>query len=493
MSRNWVTGLSIRLSSNLLVIGAILVSLINLDSVQGEDISNTDEIKKKRKGFLYEYNHDGQIMTKDFAPFWVQSENLEAEIFETNILYPLYTKNQFGEESRTQILQLLSWTTTGATQNDDDNSKGFTLFPIYFSRDPSSTTSGYKAFVPIYGTLENRLFKDRIEFVLFPAYAKTLKKDYQTWNFAYPFFHRRKGENVSGWGAWPILGRESKQPHETMNSWNEKVPVNGYEKGFFLWPFGFWETKKDLETDYSEEFAFLPFYRSLRSAERDSTSILWPFFTFTDDSKESYKELGIPWPFIVFARGEGKQLNRIWPFYSYGKKGVVQSGFLLWPLLHRKVVDASPFFRQRDRFLFFLYSDTKILNQESGEEDRRKAFWPLYQTRQKSNGLSEFSTLALLEPLFPNDEEFARTWSPLWTIYKSKSNAPEGEREWNVFLNLAHGKKSKTKKSWKFGYGLISHDKDLTQETKTWKVFGIPVFKKKLVSQADEAHNVTDR
>lgn len=448
-----------------------------------------EESDESRKFLFYNYSKSDGVTYRDIPPFWVQTIDKNTDRVEENILYPLYTRNTFGQESRYQIFQLLSWTMTAPREPVGEGeawkpSVGMTFFPFFFSKQPSSTTEGYWAVFPFYGALENRLFKDRIEFTLFPAYARTMKKGVETHNILYPFFHKRSGPHTTGWGIWPLYGRDDSQPHEIINSWNDPEEVLGVSSGVYLWPLGHWRTVSSLEKTISSERAFLPFYRTLRSEERDSTTIGWPFFTYTNDRKQQYKEWALPWPLVVFSRGEGKTLNRVWPFYSYGEMGAARSGFLLWPLYMQRVIDSPPLYRQRDRILFFLYSDTKVQNTETQTESRRRFSWPLWHSYRDHQGNSEFGTLALMEPLFPVDEELGRTWSPLWTLFKTRSNREEKSREWSTFLNLAYGKTSGNSGEWSFGYGMLSRIHD--RESSTWKLFSLPIFKSSRELQQSE-------
>ena len=84
---------------------------------------------------------------------------------------------------------------------------------------------------------------------------------------------------------------------------------------------------------------------------------LWPFFNYVDDRGKKYREWDAPWPLIVFARGEGKNTTRVWPFFSHARAPTVESGFYLWPIYKYNRMHSAPLDRQRTRICFFLYSD----------------------------------------------------------------------------------------------------------------------------------------
>ena len=81
------------------------------------------------------------------------------------------------------------------------------------------TNLNYTALVPIYGDLKNRLFRDEIQFVLFPLYSETRKKDVVTDNYLYPIFDVRRGDHLTGWQFWPVAGVEHKAPTCGRTRW----------------------------------------------------------------------------------------------------------------------------------------------------------------------------------------------------------------------------------------------------------------------------------
>ena len=124
-------------------------------------------------------------------------EDPTTESEEYDFLYPVLTFNRFGVERRWQFFQVFS--TAGGRNQDETRAKRFTLFPIYFQQRSTDPSENYTAIFPLYGTLKHRLFRDQIDFVLFPAYSKTRKKDIVTRNMPYPFFHLRDGDGLHGW------------------------------------------------------------------------------------------------------------------------------------------------------------------------------------------------------------------------------------------------------------------------------------------------------
>src|SRR5205823_11757416 len=107
-----------------------------------------------------------------------------ADFEEVYFAYPLFTYDRFGKEKSAQFFQVLSF---ASGQNNVGNTQSrFTIFPIYFQQRSSDPALDYTAFLPFYGDLKNRFFRDEIHFVMFSLYVQTRKKDVITDNYVLP-------------------------------------------------------------------------------------------------------------------------------------------------------------------------------------------------------------------------------------------------------------------------------------------------------------------
>ncbi len=199
-----------------------------------------------------------------------------------------------------------------------------------------------------------------------PLYVESRKKDVETINYLFPIFHLRHGDGLNGWQFWPIVGHEHKVPTLRTNSWGDEVPAPGHDRKFVLWPF-FLNQRAGLGgTNEAHTQAVLPLYTFTRSPNRDATAI--PFvlgWSSVHDREKKYDELGAPWPFIVFRRGESARTDRVWPFYSRATNQFLESSWILWPIYKYNRVHSDPLDRDRMRILLFLYSDTTERNTET--------------------------------------------------------------------------------------------------------------------------------
>ena len=428
-------------------------------------------------------------------PFFSRSTIEATDSEEYDFLYPLLTYDRYGLEYRWQICQLFNF--SGGQTQDEDLRKRFTLFPIYFQQRGDDPGDNYTAVFPIYGEVRNRMFRSRIEFILWPMYVKTVKRGrnsplpsdpflaarYQrlesrrgevtTYNYFYPFFHLRYGEGLKGWQFWPFVGREHKDITTKTNDWGDLETTYGFDKRFILWPF-YAEQEREIGSKNPEhDFLLFPFYHSFRSPARDSTSYF--LVTVTDDRGRKYREVDAPWPLIVFARGEGKTANRVWPFYGRAYNNSLESTFFLWPLYKYNGINGETLDRDRTRILLFLYQHVRDKNLETGKYRSRTDLWPFFVHHHELDGTSRLQVLALLESLLPMSKSIERNYSPLWSVWRSENNPATGKKSQSLLWNLYRRETTPTTRKGSLFFGLFQYESNA--ESKHWRLFYLPLKK----------------
>lgn len=340
---------------------------------------------------------------------------------ESDLLYPLMTYRSSDEERSFQLFHLLTLDVTAKEGRD------FMLFPFLFYRNPPQG-EGYFAFFPLGGKILNRFGRDRINFALFPLYSKTERKGTKTTNVVWPFFSLIRGEEERGWAFWPLYGTAEKK--------------GVYRRNFLLWPLFFHADERLDSSDPLRTRAFFPFFYFADSPSRTDHTYLWPFFSHIEDSRKDFEEWNFPWPIFRRIDGKDRQMLRLLPFYSDDRTEKSRARWLLWPVYKEEENHTPTYSSQRQRVLYFLYSNT--LEQFQGEEKpyrRRIDLWPLF-TFDEKDGLAHFSTLALLEPFFPGNEQIERNWSPLWRIYQRRWDHAGNEAStflWNLYWKERRG------------------------------------------------------
>jgi hypothetical protein len=421
-------------------------------------------------------------------PLFSHTADPETDFEEFDLAYPLLTYDRFGAEYRFQFFQLLSF--SGGQDQDETPKHRLSLFPFYFQQRSTEPAQDYTAFVPFYGHLKDRLFRDEIRFVMFPLYSKTRKRDVVTENYLYPLFHVRHGEALRGWQFWPLVGHEHKEMTVRTNQFDEVEAVGGHDKLFVLWPF-FFNQQNGIGPDHlQKQQALLPLYSVTRSPQRDSSTYLWPFFTHTDEREKKYQEWGAPWPLVVVARGEGKTTTRLWPLFSHAQNTNQQSDFYLWPVYKYNRLHSDPLDRERTRILFFLYSDTTERNTATSNALHRTDFWPLFTRRRDFNGNERLQVLSLLEPLLPNNKSVERNYSPLWSLWRAERNATTGATSQSLLWNLYRHETTPAGKKCSLLFGLFQYQSDAHQ--KHWRLFYIPFGKGQSRAEEQSSHGTQD-
>ncbi len=412
------------------------------------------------------------------------TEDPTVEYQEYDFAYPVLTYDRFGAEYRWQIFQVFSF--AGGKNPDDSGDRRFTLFPIYFQQRSTIPTNNYTAFVPFYGHLQHRLFRDQIFFVMFPFYGKTWKRDIITYNMPYPLFHLRYGDGLHGWQVWPLMGREHKDVTFKTNGFGDIDVSGGHDNLFVLWPLYF-DSKLDLVTrNPAHQQALIPFYSYYRSKLRDSTSYLWPLgVTHTIDRGRKYDEWDAPWPFIEFARGEGKHVSRVWPFFSEGHNQFLVDDWYAWPIYKYNRVTSAPLDRSRMRILFFLYSDTRERNTETHKMRHRVDFFPFFTWRRDYNGQERLQIFSILEPFFPTNKSIERDYSPIWSIWRAEHNPKSGASSKSLLWNFYRRDNAPESKKTSLFFGLFQYESNA--DSKRWRVCYIPFGKAKQSAPAQSS------
>ena len=405
------------------------------------------------------------------APFASHYEEPLLEHSEYDFLYPAITYDRFGSEWRLQIAQFLNFQ-GGATQ-DGEVKKRHTLFPIFFSQRSTNPTNDYWALLPFYGHFQNHLFRDEVRFVAAPLYVWSRKGQMETDNYLFPFFHVRHGGGVKGWQFLPLIGHETKSSSVRTNLiMDEPEVVPGYDKWFALFPFFHHENLNLGTTNEEKRRSFLLLYSIQRSPARDNTTLLWPFFSYTDDRENKFREWGVPYPFIGWARGEGKHANRFWPLWGKATNATLTTDFFLWPLYTHRHIHTPEVDRERTRICWFPYTETRLTSPQTGAERRRRDMWPFFTWRHEFDGCERLQVLSITEAVLPDNHGIERNWAPLWTLYRAEKNPKTGAASQSLLWNFwRHDTLKETSRS-SFFFGVVRSRRE--KDERHWRFFWMP-------------------
>lgn len=438
-------------------------------------------------GPLYYRQKSDESLLWSFPPFFTRYTNPALEQEEYESIYPLLTYRRFGTESRWQFLQIFSF--GGASTVDAEVKSKADVWPIFFYQHSTSPTNSYFWLLPFYGRVKNHLFRDEVKIVAFPFYLWSRKGEQETDNYLWPIFHLRHGGGITGWQFLPLAGHEFKIPTVRTNVADELEVIPGYNRWFFLWPLMTSDDNNLGTTNIERLRISFPFYSIQRSAARDNTTLLWPFFTYTVDRDKGFHEWGMPYPFIGWARGPGKHANRAWPIWGKATNDILESDFLFWPAYTHQRLHTQTFERERTRSLFFLYSDSRVLNPEAGDSTRRVDLWPLFTWKRELDGRTRLRVLAAAEPLVPNNKSIERSWAPLWSLYRHERNPKTAQTSDSLLWNLWRRDVSPDERRTSVLFGLIRTRKDATGRHWRWLGFPFPPGSASLpVANPSDAH-----
>jgi hypothetical protein len=422
-------------------------------------------------GPFYYSQQTENATTWAIPPFFSGDRKPGVDAQEDDFLYPVLTQIHYGQESRWQLFQLLSF--SGGQEPSGATKDQVTVFPFYFRQRSPDTNLNYTAVLPFYGRIKNRLFRDEIYFVMLPGFIETRKKDVVTDNYFYPFVHIRHGDGLTGWQVWPVVGREHKDVTSLTNGFCDVTVVGGHDRSFVAWPFWLRQDNGLGTTNTEQLRASLPFYATSRSPQRDVTSVLWPLFTTIDDRAKKYHEWQGPWPFVIFTRGEGKTTDRVWPLFSQSHNAIKESDSYLWPVWQYHRTRSAPLDQQRTQVAFFLYARLAETNAATGAGKVRLDLWPFFDWHRDFNGDERLQVLAPVEPMVPDNRGIQRNWSPLWALWRAEDNAKTRASSRSLLWNLYRREAAPAHKKVSLLFGLFQYQLD--DGTSRTRLFYLPV------------------
>jgi len=376
-------------------------------------------------GPLFKLQRRGDDRDLVVRPFFYDSSNQRNGTEETDYIYPLAASSSSAETSRTQVLEFYQHNTYRKNE-EERREEGKMLFPFYI--EGSSPKYGpYKSIFPFYGDIYERFWRDEYHYVMFPLYGRTVKDGKTTRNYLYPIFSLTSGEKEHGFQLWPIYGESEKE--------------GVYKRRFVLWPFFLRETE-GLDTENpTSRFYLLPLYAAIDSPKSSSRYYLWPFFGRRIDTEGNQEERDYFWPFWRTIRGEKRTLDSWLPFYSLDVRRETRKRWIMWPLLKHEEITSDLFCQEKNRFLFFLYTDDRQSWPKAEGEKLRTTLWPFFVYKRNPRGIKSVTVPAPVEPIL-DKEGIEKNWAPLWRIYQQRWN-DRGDSAvsflWNLYWHERRG------------------------------------------------------
>lgn len=388
---------------------------------------------------LFRQPLDDGLTGDGFRPFYLRKRDASGALTEASFIYPIFVYRADSESYRWSIVQLINFGRPKTGTPTERNDAGFDVWPFYFSRRTDSPETSYRALFPIFGTLKDRLFQDRISWVLFPAYLRTEKHGVVWSAYPWPFVRTVHGAGNSGFSLWPLFG------------WSRQPGV--YHNEFYVWPLIYRNVSRLDQPVPKESFGVLPFYASEHSADAVGESYLWPFFGYTHRTAPyHYDEIRYFWPLFMQGRGDDHYYNRWAPFYTHSILKGVDKTWVMWPLFRRQRWTEAGIEQTRTQFFFFLYWS---LAQRSAANPRlapaeKTHYWPFASVWDNGAGRYQLQVLSPIEVFFPHNDNMRLLWSPLFALYRYDRQAPDDVRQ-SVLFDLVTWRREPTQREFHFG------------------------------------------
>ena len=357
-------------------------------------------------GGVYVREHhvlDSRYITWGVRPLFLH-DRLPGSVARTDFLYPLGTVRRAPDEFVWQLLPIARYSREIGPEGT--RWSFISLLGLYFAGFPDGRR--VRAWFPVAGIVEGNLTFERLEWVLFPLYARSVRQGRATYHFLWPIFAYGRDETSGSWRFWPLVGHK----------WRE----NSYDQRYVLWPiFQLQRSNLKAREEFQRFDAFVfPLYGYTSQGTFRSHSFLWPFFGYSSDSASGFWAWDGPWPLVRIARpGErgtdegGFYRTRFWPFYSYYEGDGLELTYVGWPVFSKRhetypdgtkrAFNALPFWQGSNRYF---------------DDGRKPAYWrklwPLY--RRYDAGEQGRTAVISLDP-FWNLPTFDRHYAWLWEAY----------------------------------------------------------------------------
>jgi hypothetical protein len=295
-----------------------------------------------------------------------------------DLLFPLVASRSAGGRDTAWLFLL-------ASLSRDRERSGSVVGPAFWGRTPDQRR--YGGLFPLLGRFRERLGMDRIDFVLWPLFARAQRGDYREIQVLWPIFAWGRGDGRSKLRVWPLFGIDRRE--------------GVYERRFALWPLLHRRTER-MDTRYPVDATYvLPFYGRRDSGSWRSRFWLFPLLGHQRDlAKPGAGRIDVLWPLFVRSNdGRGGERLALRPFWARRRTpaGSRESVLLgLWGRSSQSGPDLE------EQWQHWLWAGRIGRRREAGVETRRMDLWPFIRLGnvEGPDGVAEgFARVPYLLPL----------------------------------------------------------------------------------------------
>lgn len=362
-----------------------------------KDVHGVYRVRALGPFFEHATSSNGMTMLA-VRPFYSRVANPAEQLERRDYLWPIATSRTWDKEHKTRVLLLFyhDFDTTDPTSR-----YRFWIFPIYY-QGRNLKKEPYVAVFPIGGRIHDFLWRDTIDFVLFPIWARHSINEVVTRDVLWPIYSRTKGKGIYRFRVFPFYARSFHR--------------DKFEKRFYMWPFFTWARYK--EPGHSgTAYIVWPLWGRVKLDDERTWMVIPPLFRFSKGERMDYSYY--PWPFFQRSRGLVEKIY-VWPFWGEKRMHGVYRSFALWPLFWDYRVDRGEDLDRMRMAIPFYYSATKLEKQKDAKGRRPtkavyRKIWPLFSW-ERDEDESRFRMLELW-PL-RNTAPIERLYTPFWTLYQ---------------------------------------------------------------------------
>jgi len=306
----------------------------------------------------------------------------------------------------------------------------------------------YGGLFPLMGRFLERFGFDKVEFALWPLFARGTRGEYKEVQILWPFFAFGSGDGDFKFKLWPLFGIEKRD--------------GVYDRRFFVWPF-IHHRRERLDTAQPSESVFvLPLYGQRDRGPSKLRFYLFPLYTRQWHSERpEIQRTDLLWPLITFASGsDGAQQFAVRPLYERKSRPAVggtpaeSSMQALLGIVGRRSSKGPDLDEVAWRLLWAGQISSR---REGGEHTVRHDIWPLYRfkrvtdARGRESGSLRLPALLPMRGLEPDGwdrsyQKLFEIWSLRWVEEEQRSSLLWGLREvrrrpgvtWESWAGLVH-------------------------------------------------------
>lgn len=392
-------------------------------------------------------------------PLAARSQDPTGSRFE--FLYPLGEIRRGEDGRRTRLTPFFDRSEKPDPADEDPDRRGWTFLLAFGGTSPSGER--YGGVFPFGGVAKQRFGLERLEFVLFPLFARS--RDHHGFtriHVLWPFFSWGSGGGRKLIRFWPLGGWDRRESE--------------YDRKFFLWPLVHWRTERMDQPTERKVRLFLPFYGDSRSSVGRSRLIGGPLYMSSEHFSSGARSLDLLWPLIRIARTParedfaGASEMRFEPFFRVQRSpGRSRTRLLLGSIDRSESRHGGAHLEA----LSFLYVNRfeRLRDETDGSERVRRDLWPFFTYRDARDATGERSGhLRAPWPVPVVGEGFSRHLLGFLNLYEQRWQA--GERRVDWLWGLARSRRAEEYRldavSWLF------RRERLPDARVRWNLLGIP-------------------